>query len=138
MSAVVAGLAFRVLAKRDDVACEQAEALLKSKGQAYEMVYDHDSTSTVHPQIFKGDAYLGTYQDLQCHLLEEDEPVLNAPQTYTMVPVNQDLWAFYKKAVASFWTPEEIDFSTDLEDWDKLTADERHFISYVLAFFCWF
>jgi len=135
MAAAVTGQAFRVLAKRGDVACEQSEELLKSKGEAYEMVYDHNSTSTVFPQIYKGETWVGTHQDLQCALLEEDEPVLSAPQTYTMVPVNQDLWAFYKKAVASFWTPEEIDFSTDLEDWEKLTADERHFISYVLAFF---
>jgi ribonucleoside-diphosphate reductase subunit M2 len=42
----------------------------------------------------------------------------------------------YKKAEASFWTAEEIDLSKDLHDWDnKLTDDERHFISHVLAFF---
>ena len=41
----------------------------------------------------------------------------------------------YKQAVASFWTPEEIPFSTDIEHWDKLTADEKHFIKHVLAFF---
>ncbi|CAL1302112.1 unnamed protein product, partial [Larinioides sclopetarius] len=42
----------------------------------------------------------------------------------------------YKKAVASFWTVEEVDLSKDLQDWDNaLNSDERHFISYVLAFF---
>ena len=41
----------------------------------------------------------------------------------------------YKKALASFWTAEEIDLSYDLSDWNKLTDDERHFLSYVLAFF---
>ena len=41
----------------------------------------------------------------------------------------------YKQHVASFWVPEEIDLSHDLEQWDKLSADERHFISHVLAFF---
>ncbi len=42
----------------------------------------------------------------------------------------------YKRAQASFWTAEEIDLSHDLWDWDgKLTANERHFLSYVLAFF---
>ena len=42
----------------------------------------------------------------------------------------------YKKAQASFWTVEEIDLSHDLWDWNgKLTSDERHFLSYVLAFF---
>jgi ribonucleoside-diphosphate reductase subunit M2 len=41
----------------------------------------------------------------------------------------------YKKSVASFWTPEEISFSKDGEDWQKLTNDERHFIKNILAFF---
>jgi ribonucleotide reductase beta subunit family protein with ferritin-like domain len=41
----------------------------------------------------------------------------------------------YKQSVASFWTPEEIPFAKDTEDWGKLTADEQHFIKQVLAFF---
>ena len=42
----------------------------------------------------------------------------------------------YKQAQASFWTVEEIDLSHDLWDWNgKLTSNERHFLSYVLAFF---
>lgn len=41
----------------------------------------------------------------------------------------------YKKAEASFWTSEEIDLGSDMVDWNKLTKDERHFISHVLAFF---
>jgi len=41
----------------------------------------------------------------------------------------------YKKHVASFWTAEEIDLSTDVKDWEKLSQNERHFISHVLAFF---
>ena len=41
----------------------------------------------------------------------------------------------YKKAEASFWTAEEIDLAQDANDWQKLSANERHFISHVLAFF---
>ncbi len=41
----------------------------------------------------------------------------------------------YKKAEASFWTAEEIDLASDLQDWSNLTNNERHFISHVLAFF---
>lgn len=42
----------------------------------------------------------------------------------------------YKKAEASFWTVEEVDLSKDIQDWDnKLSDDERFFISRVLAFF---
>ena len=47
----------------------------------------------------------------------------------------QQLFRMYKQSVAVFWTPEEIDFSKDIGDWEKLTADEQHFIKYVLAFF---
>jgi ribonucleoside-diphosphate reductase subunit M2 len=41
----------------------------------------------------------------------------------------------YKKAEASFWTAEEVDLSKDTEHWERLTENERHFISHVLAFF---
>lgn len=41
----------------------------------------------------------------------------------------------YKKAVASFWTTEEVDLSKDVQQWDSLKGDERYFISHVLAFF---
>jgi len=53
-----------------------------------------------------------------------------------VLPVkHQDIYAMYKKAVASFWVAEEIDLSKDLVDWGKLMPDEKHFISMVLAFF---
>jgi ribonucleoside-diphosphate reductase subunit M2 len=41
----------------------------------------------------------------------------------------------YKKQVDSFWRCEEIDTSRDLNDWEKLSSDEKHFISMILAFF---
>ena len=41
----------------------------------------------------------------------------------------------YKKAVASFWTAEEIDLAHDKRDWERLSKDEKHFVSMVLAFF---
>jgi ribonucleotide reductase beta subunit family protein with ferritin-like domain len=37
--------------------------------------------------------------------------------------------------VDCFWRAEEIDLSKDLDDWKKLTADEKHFVSMILAFF---
>lgn len=58
--------------------------------------------------------------------------------SYTLFPIaNKDthLYKMYKQAVGLFWTPEEIDFSRDTEDWAKLTDDERHFIKTILAFF---
>jgi ribonucleotide reductase beta subunit family protein with ferritin-like domain len=41
----------------------------------------------------------------------------------------------YKKAEASFWTAEEIDLASDHKDWEKLSKNEKHFITHVLAFF---
>lgn len=53
-----------------------------------------------------------------------------------MFPIEHgDVWMMHKKAVASFWTVEEIDLSRDLADWERLTDDERYFIKHVLAFF---
>lgn len=56
---------------------------------------------------------------------------------FVLFPIkHKDIWDMYKKAEASFWTVEEIDLSSDITHWEsKLTADEKHFISHVLAFF---
>lgn len=55
---------------------------------------------------------------------------------YTMFPLKyNNIYDYYKKAVASFWTVEEVDLSRDISDWKNLTDDEKHFISMVLAFF---
>jgi ribonucleotide reductase beta subunit family protein with ferritin-like domain len=59
-------------------------------------------------------------------------------ERYTLFPIKdneQIFYTFYKKAVGSFWTVEEIDFSKDKEDWEKLTENEQFFITRVLAFF---
>ena len=66
------------------------------------------------------------------------EPILQENTSrFVLFPIqHNDIWSFYKKAEASFWTAEEIDLSSDLIDWDsKLNDDERHFIKHVLAFF---
>ncbi|RDB23239.1 Ribonucleoside-diphosphate reductase small chain [Hypsizygus marmoreus] len=47
-----------------------------------------------------------------------------------------ELWQMYKKAESSFWTVDELDLRSDLADWDqRLSNDDRHFLSHVLAFF---
>lgn len=66
-----------------------------------------------------------------------DEPLLKEnPHRFVIFPIqDNDLWEMYKKAEACFWTSEEIDLGADMTDWVKLTDNERHFISHVLAFF---
>lgn len=66
-----------------------------------------------------------------------NDPILTKDLArFTTFPIRYpDLWDMYKKAVASFWTVEEIDLSADLKDWETLTSDEQYFIKMVLAFF---
>lgn len=66
------------------------------------------------------------------------EPLLHEnPNRFVLFPIqHDDIWNFYKKTEASFWTAEEIDLHQDITDWEtKLTDDEKHFIKHVLAFF---
>ena len=67
----------------------------------------------------------------------ENEPLLKEnPHRFVILPIQyDDIWKMYKKAMASFWTAEEIDLSMDLADWEKLKTEEKHFIKHVLAFF---
>lgn len=78
------------------------------------------------------------------------------PHRFVLFPIKyQAVWEMYKKhevydlvlilfvfecdrrcvPQASFWTVEEVDLSQDLSHWEKLTADEQHFVKHVLAFF---
>ncbi|CAX43965.1 ribonucleoside diphosphate reductase, putative [Candida dubliniensis CD36] len=69
---------------------------------------------------------------------ESNEPLLTKDKTrHTIYPIKYpELWQFYKKSLASFWTAEELDLSKDLADWNnKMNENERFFISRVLAFF---
>lgn len=73
-----------------------------------------------------------------CVMTQLNEPLLtDNPRRFVLFPIeHDDIWAFYKKSEASFWTAEEIDLQQDLSDWNKkLNDDERHFIKHVLAFF---
>ena len=69
--------------------------------------------------------------------MSNDEPILrDSSDRYTLFPIQyDDIYQMYKRQVDSFWRPEEVDLSRDLNDWAKLTDDERHFISMTLAFF---
>jgi ribonucleoside-diphosphate reductase subunit M2 len=71
-------------------------------------------------------------------LPEDQEPLLKeSPQRFVLFPIQYpEIWSFYKKAQASFWTAEEITLHNDVGDWtNRLSPNDRHFISHVLAFF---
>lgn len=75
-------------------------------------------------------------------MTESEKSMMNEPlltevdNRYVLLPIKYDnLFKLYKKALASFWTVEEVDLSKDMNDWNKLSGDEQHFIKNVLAFF---
>lgn len=58
------------------------------------------------------------------------------PNRFVLFPIQySSIFEHYKKHLASFWTADEIDLVQDLRDWEKLNANEKHFIKNVLAFF---
>ncbi len=70
--------------------------------------------------------------------MSKQEPILQPNDSrFVIFPIqHNDLWEWYKKQQACFWTAEEIDLHSDLVDWTtKLTDDERYFIKHILAFF---
>ena len=70
--------------------------------------------------------------------MNKNEPILEENKDrFVLFPIkHQDIWEFYKKMEASFWTAEEIDLHQDLNDWNnKLNEEEKYFIKHILAFF---
>lgn len=68
---------------------------------------------------------------------DTDEYLLNPENNrLTVYPIkNNKIWEAYKQQQAAFWVAEEIDFSEDYHDFNKLNNDEQHFIKMILAFF---
>lgn len=68
--------------------------------------------------------------------LGKNEALLTEEARLVLYPIRHDkIFEMYKKQQKCFWTADELDFSKDHKDWEKLTSDERHFIKYVLGFF---
>lgn len=71
-------------------------------------------------------------------MTQQTEPILKENEDrFVIFPIqHHDLWEWYKKQEACFWTAEEIDLHQDLTDWStKLNDDEQYFIKHILAFF---
>lgn len=65
-----------------------------------------------------------------------EEMLLKQNDRLAIFPIqHNDMWDMYKKSVSAFWTPEELDLSKDIDDFNKLTENERTFIKHILAFF---
>lgn len=69
---------------------------------------------------------------------QQDETILQQNSNrFVLFPIKYpDIYKKYKDAVSTFWTPEEIDLSKDLNDWNhKLNDNEKYFIKNIIAFF---
>ena len=134
-----------VLSKEGCIQCDNSTKLLTEKGIEYEKLeVSREKLSTlcekrvsVYPQILLDGKHLGDNFDLEDWIEETREPILEPSLSrFTMFPIKHPgLWEMYKKAQGSFWTAEEIDFSQDMNDWNILSTDEKHFIKTILAFF---
>lgn len=102
---------------------ENGDELLGGKGQLPVLRFDDMTPVATTEAGFKDDL--------------EDEPLLRPNgNRFVILPIEYpEIWAMYKKAEASFWTAEEVDLSRDMTGWAQLSDNEKHFISYVLAFF---
>ncbi len=59
-----------------------------------------------------------------------------SPEDVNLHPIRYQ-WAYdlYNQAVRNTWFPHEIALKEDLEDFQKMTEDERHAVEFVMAFF---
>ncbi len=61
---------------------------------------------------------------------------LNEECRLVVYPIKHEkIWEMYKKQQKCFWTADEIDFSKDYSDWEKLNDNEKHFVKHILGFF---
>jgi len=60
----------------------------------------------------------------------------SSPEDVNLHPIRYQ-WAYdlYNQAVRNTWFPHEIALKEDLDDWAKMTEDERHAVKFVMAFF---
>lgn len=73
-------------------------------------------------------------------MVAQYDPILavapDSAQQFTLFPIKfPTIYRSYKEALACFWTAEEVDMSRDRSDYEKLSPQEQHFITTILAFF---
>ena len=59
-----------------------------------------------------------------------------APEDTSLHPIKYK-WAYdlYNQAVRNTWFPHEITLKEDLDDWKRMTEDERHAVEFLMSFF---
>lgn len=137
-------MGIEILSKSGCTYCDRAEELCKSLNLEYTRTYVTKeilkercgAKASTYPQVFVNSVHVGDYFEFQEYIEDAEPMLLPTLNRFTVFPIEyENLWALYKKAQMSNWTAEEVDVSTDMDDWKALSDNERHFIKYVLAFF---
>ncbi|MBT6184280.1 MAG: ribonucleoside-diphosphate reductase [Betaproteobacteria bacterium] len=134
----------KIFSKADCKYCDYAETICKKMNLEYtKEIVDKIQLkercgpgAVTYPQIFVNDKHVGDYFAFEEYIDGTENMLLPTLSRFTVFPIeHENLWTLYKKAQMSNWTAEEVDVSSDMDDWKKLTDNERHFIKYILAFF---
>ena len=133
-----------IYSKENCIQCENAVQMCTTAGITYNKVgLNKDALEKLcgakifgYPQIFEGNRHIGDIMDFKDYIDTLEPMLVENPNRFTIFPIqHMNLWELYKKAQMSNWTAEEIDLSTDMNDWDGLSTNEQHFIKHILAFF---
>ena len=139
-------MSFVLLSKDECILCKDVQTLLEQNDINFK-IHKVDTKDELFrlcgkrvpgwPQLLNEDgSHFGSIDELEQFIDTHEIVLAENPYRFTTFPIKyDDLWQLYKRAQASFWVPEEIDFSRDTEDWTTLNPDEQHFIKHVLAFF---
>jgi ribonucleoside-diphosphate reductase subunit M2 len=124
--------------------CSSTEQLCKDLGLDYtkqniepsELIQKCKKSVNGYPQIFVNDVHIGSFFEFQDYIEDIEPMLLPTLNRFTVFPIqHENLWTLYKQAQMSNWTAEEVDLSRDMDDWNKLSENEQHFIKMILAFF---
>ena len=62
------------------------------------------------------------------HILKEEILTKKNSRKYVLFPITYPtIYDMYKKQQQAFWTAEEIDFSADINDYNRLNSNEKLF-----------
>ena len=140
-------MSFVLLSKDNCILCKDVQTILDTNNIDYTIHKVDDKNELFRlcgkrvpgwPQLLNADdqSHFGSIDELEKYIDSYEVVLAENPYRFTTFPIKyDDLWRLYKKAQASFWVPEEIDFSNDTQDWEKMTPDEQHFLKHILAFF---
>lgn len=122
----------------------QAVSYVSSKGYDVKSITVRDAdemVSAVHPFIqtptdcividTTGNVYY-SFEQVRDAL---EEPILTSTKKAVFPLEYPDIYALYKKAVAAFWTSDEISLGDDVHAFEKLSDDEKTLLKRVLGFF---